>query len=67
MKVWTLDHQLFSQFCRGDEVCEEMLALVTLSEHTTGVEICKTILNELSTRQIEFQKYYPPQQMVLPA
>lgn len=47
---------IFSRFCRGDEVCEEMVALVTLPEHTTGAEICKAVVNELSIRQIHISK-----------
>ena len=47
---------IFSRFCRGDEVCEEMVALLTLPERTTGAEICKTVVNELSTRQIDISK-----------
>ncbi|KAL7634403.1 UNVERIFIED_CONTAM: hypothetical protein RMT77_014780 [Armadillidium vulgare] len=47
---------IFSRFCRGDEVCEEMVSLVTLPERTTGGEIYKTVVNELSTRQIDISK-----------
>lgn len=47
---------IFSQFCRHDEVCEEMVSLVTLPEHTTRAEICKAVMNELSTWQIHISK-----------
>ncbi|XP_063856091.1 protein FAM200A-like isoform X1 [Scylla paramamosain] len=47
---------IIARFCRGDEVCEEMVALASLPEHTTGAEICKTVVNELSTRQIDIAK-----------
>ena len=47
---------IYSRFCRGDEVCEEMVALASLPERTTGAEICKTVVNELSTRQIDIAK-----------
>lgn len=33
-----------------------MVALVTLPEHTTGAEICKAVVNELSIRQIHISK-----------
>ncbi|XP_069157024.1 SCAN domain-containing protein 3-like [Procambarus clarkii] len=47
---------IYSRFCRGDEVCEEMVALASLPERTTGAEICKTVVNEFSTRQIDISK-----------
>lgn len=46
---------IFSQFCR-DKVREEMVALLTLPECTTGAEICKTVVVELSTRQIDISE-----------
>nr|XP_045590295.1 protein ZBED8-like [Procambarus clarkii] len=33
-----------------------MVALVSLPERTTGAEICKTVVNEFSTRQIDISK-----------
>ncbi|XP_069195852.1 SCAN domain-containing protein 3-like, partial [Procambarus clarkii] len=47
---------IYSRFCRGDEVCEEMVALASLPERTIGTEICKTVVNEFSTRQIDISK-----------
>ncbi|XP_042206826.1 general transcription factor II-I repeat domain-containing protein 2A-like isoform X1 [Homarus americanus] len=47
---------IFSRFCRDDEVCEEMINLVTLPERTTGADICKAVVNELSIRQIDISK-----------
>ena len=47
---------MFSRFCKGDEICEEMLALVTLPERTTGAEICKAAINEFSSRQIDISE-----------
>ncbi|XP_069181810.1 general transcription factor II-I repeat domain-containing protein 2A-like [Procambarus clarkii] len=47
---------IYSRFSRGDEVCEEMVALASLPELTTGAEICKTVVNEFSTRQIDISK-----------
>ncbi|XP_014768374.1 protein FAM200A-like [Octopus bimaculoides] len=46
----------FSRFCEGDELCDETVALLTLSEHTTGAEICKATVNELSSQQIDISK-----------
>ena len=34
---------IFSRFCKGDQLCEKMVALLTLPERTTGAEICKTV------------------------
>lgn len=47
---------IYSRFCRDDEVCEDMVALASLPERTTGAEICKTVVNEFSTRQIDISK-----------
>ena len=47
---------MFSRFCKGDELCEEMFALLTLPERTTGAEICKTVINEFCSCQIDSSK-----------
>ena len=47
---------IFSRFCKCDEICEEMVALLTLPERTTEAEICKAAINELSSRQIDISK-----------
>ena len=44
---------IFSRFCKGDELCEEMVALLTLLEPSTGAEICKAFINEFCSRQID--------------
>jgi len=36
---------IFSRFCKGDEICEEMVVLLTLPERTIGAEICKAAIN----------------------
>ena len=33
-----------------------MVALLTLPERTTGAEICKAVINEFCTRQIDISK-----------
>ena len=47
---------IFSRFCKGDEICEEMVAFLTLPERTTEAEICKAAINEFSSRQIYISK-----------
>ena len=47
---------IIARFSRGDKKCEELVNLVTLPEHTTGAEICKAVVNELSNRQIDLSK-----------
>lgn len=47
---------IITQFCRGDEICKELVNLVTLPEHATGAEICKAIVNKLSNQQIDLSK-----------
>ena len=47
---------IFSRFCKGDELCEEMVTLLTLPERTTGAEICKASINKFSSRQIDISK-----------
>ena len=47
---------IFSRFCISDEICEEMVALQPLPERTTGAEICKAAINELSSRQIDISQ-----------
>ena len=47
---------IFSRFCKGDELCEEMVTLLTLSEHTTRAKICKASINEFSSCQIDISK-----------
>ena len=47
---------IFSRFCKGDEICEEMVALLTLPERTTGATMCKAAINEFSSRQIDISK-----------
>ena len=47
---------IFSRFCKGDELCEEMVALLTLPERTTGAEIYKTVINKFCSRQIVISK-----------
>ena len=47
---------IFSRFCKGDETCEEMVALLTLPERTTEAAMCKAAINEFSSRQIEISK-----------
>ncbi|XP_023612109.1 SCAN domain-containing protein 3-like [Myotis lucifugus] len=47
---------IFSRLCKGDEIGEEMVALLTLPEHTTGAEICKAVMNEFSSRQTDISK-----------
>ena len=39
----------FSQFRKNNEVCEEMIVLVTLPDHSTWAEKCNTVVNKLST------------------
>ena len=48
--------EIFSQFGKGDELCEEMVALPTLPERTTGPEIWKAVINEFFFRQIDISK-----------
>ena len=45
-----------SRFCKGDKICEEMVALLTLPERTTRAEKCKAAVNEFSFRQIDISK-----------
>ena len=47
---------IFFRFCKGDELCEEMVALLTLPERTTGTEICKAVINEFCSRQMDISK-----------
>ena len=47
---------LFSHFCKGDELCEEIVALLTLPEHTTGTEISKAVINKFCSCQIDISK-----------
>ena len=47
---------IFSRFFKGDEICEEMVALLTLPERTTGAAMCKAAINEFSSRQIDISK-----------
>ncbi|XP_062927408.1 copper homeostasis protein cutC homolog isoform X1 [Mobula hypostoma] len=47
---------IIARFCRGDEICEELVNFVTLSEHPTGAEICKAVIKELSGRQVNLSK-----------
>ena len=47
---------IFSRFCKGDEICEEMVALLTLPERSTGAEICEAAINEFSSSQIDISK-----------
>ena len=47
---------IFSRFCKGDKLCEEMVALLTLPERTTGAKICKAVINEFCCRQIDISK-----------
>ena len=46
----------FLNFVKGDEACEEMVALVTLPDHITKAEICKAVMNKLLTREIDISK-----------
>ncbi|CAI9726668.1 Hypothetical predicted protein [Octopus vulgaris] len=43
----------------GDEICEEMVALLTLPECTAGTEICKNVVNEFSSRKFDISKVVP--------
>ena len=47
---------IFSRFCKGDELCEKMVALLTLPERTTRAKICKAVINEFCSCQIDFSK-----------
>ena len=47
---------LFSPFCKGNELCEEIVTFLTLPECTTGAEICKTVIKEFCFRQIDISK-----------
>ena len=47
---------LLSRFCKGDELCEEIVAFLILPERTTGAEICKAVINEFCSRQIDISK-----------
>ena len=47
---------IFSRFCKGDEICEEMVALLTLPERITGAEICKAAINEFFLVKLTFLK-----------
>ena len=47
---------IFSRFCKDDKTYEEMVALLTLPERTTGAEICKSAINEFSSCQIDISK-----------
>ena len=47
---------IFSRFCKGDKICEEMVAFLTLLERTTGAEICTAAVSEFSSRQIDISK-----------
>ena len=47
---------MFSQFYKGDEICEEMVAVLTLPEHTSGAKVCKAAMKEFSSRQIDISK-----------
>nr|KAF6296159.1 hypothetical protein mMyoMyo1_009235 [Myotis myotis] len=62
MKDITLSSRLaiFSRLCKGDEICEEMVALLTLPECTTSMytqaELCKAVMNKFSPQQIDISK-----------
>ena len=47
---------IFSRFCKGDEICKEIIVLLTLLERTTKAEICKAAENEFTSRQIGISK-----------
>ncbi|XP_062887396.1 general transcription factor II-I repeat domain-containing protein 2A-like isoform X1 [Mobula hypostoma] len=47
---------IIARFCRDDEICEELVNLVMLPEHTTGIEICKAVVKALSGRQVNLSK-----------
>ena len=49
----TLHHQLGWRFCKGGEICEGMVAVLTLPERPPGPEICRQIINEFSSHQID--------------
>jgi hypothetical protein len=44
---------IIARFCSDDEIREEFVNLVTLPENTTGAEICKAVVNELTNRQLD--------------
>jgi len=52
---------IFSRYCKGDEICVEMFALLTLPERPAGAEICKAAINEFSSRQIDISNWLRPQ------
>ena len=59
MKVQTLHHQLewhLFRFYKGDEIREDIVALLTLPERTSHAEICKAAINEFSSRRIGISK-----------
>ncbi|XP_072909805.1 general transcription factor II-I repeat domain-containing protein 2A-like isoform X2 [Hemitrygon akajei] len=47
---------IIARFCRDDEIREELVNLIMLPEHTTGVEICKAVVKALSGRQVNLSK-----------
>ena len=47
---------IFSRFFKGDEICQEMIALLTLPECTIGAATCRAAINEFSSRQIDISK-----------
>ena len=44
-----------------------MVAFLTLPKHTNGAEICKAVINEFCSCQIEVSKVVPGTLMVPPA
>ena len=49
---------IFSRFCKGDKLCEEMFALLTLPECTTGAKIFKAVIYEFCSLQIDISKVW---------
>ena len=47
---------IFPRFCKGYELCKEMVSLLTLPERTTAAEFCKPVINEFCSRQIDISK-----------
>ena len=44
----------FLRFCYGDEISEDIVALLTLLERATRTKICKAVLDEFFMHKLPF-------------
>lgn len=47
---------IIARFARGDEIREELVTLANLPGKTTGADICKSVVEELSAKEINISK-----------